>query len=216
MRGRDPRHPRREDRLCDRARDNRARSRARKRARRGIVQHGDGPGRGCLGMDRFDGARAPRRAAAGAAGAVGPGTRADGEPLTEELLHELLAAPSPEAFAAAHDLSRRSLSDYLNRLLEKKGLKRADVVRAAGINSTFGYQIFTGQRGAGRDKALRLAIALGCDLVETRRLLQAAGANELYCKVRRDAIIIFCIDRGYDLQRTDEELYRFGEETLGE
>ena len=142
--------------------------------------------------------------------------RSDTEPLTEELLKELLAAPDPVSFAEEHGIAHRTLAEYLNHLLEKKGLKRSEVVRAAGINDTFGYQIFKGQRGAGRDKVLRLALAMGCDLIETRRLLQAAGTNELYCKDRRDAIIIFCIDHGYGLQRTDEELYRFGEETLGE
>ncbi len=52
------------------------------------------------------------------------------------------------------------------------------------------------------------------NLRETDRLLQAAGVNELYCKNRRDAIIIFAVNKGYSLQRTDEELYRFGEETI--
>ena len=142
--------------------------------------------------------------------------RRDGEPLTEELLAELLAAPDPAVFADAHDLAHRDLATYLNELLLAKGGRRVEVVRAAELNETFGYQIFKGQRGAGRDTVLRLAIALGCDLVETRRLLQAAGVNELYCKDRRDAIIIFCIDRGYSLRRVDDELYRLGERTLGE
>lgn len=137
------------------------------------------------------------------------------EPLTEELLHELLEAPSPVAFTDAHGIAHRDLAEYLNQLLTEKGLKRADVVRAAGLNETFGYQIFKGQRKASRDKVLQLAFALGCDLVEMNRLLKAAGLNELYCKDRRDAIILFCIDRGLGLQRTNEELYRFGEETLG-
>ena len=138
------------------------------------------------------------------------------EPLTEELLDELLAAPSPVAFTEAHGIAHRTLAEYLNQLLAEKGLKRAQVVREAGLNETFGYQIFKGQRGAGRDKVLCLALAMGCDLVETRRLLKAAGVNELYCKDRRDAIIIFCIDRGFTLQQVDDELYRFGEKTLGE
>ncbi len=51
-------------------------------------------------------------------------------------------------------------------------------------------------------------------LRETDRLLQAAGANELYCKNRRDAIIIFAVQKGYTLQKVNEELYRFGEETI--
>ena len=44
------------------------------------------------------------------------------EPLTEELLKELLAAPSPVAFADAHEITHRSLSDYLGELLERVGL----------------------------------------------------------------------------------------------
>lgn len=142
--------------------------------------------------------------------------RREGEPLTEELLAELLAAPDPAVFTDAHDLAHRDLATYLNELLLAKGRRRVEVVRAAELNETFGYQIFKGQRGAGRDTVLRLAFALGCDLVETRRLLQAAGVNELYCKDRRDAIIIFCIDRRYSLRRVDDELYRLGERTLGE
>ena len=129
------------------------------------------------------------------------------EPLTDELLQELLDAPDPRAFAERHRIGRRSL-------LDEKGLERAEVVRRAGLNDTFGYQIFMGQRGASRNKVLQLAFALGLTLKEADRLLQAAGASGLYCKDRRDAIIIFCLDHGYSLQKTDEELYRFGEDTI--
>ena len=136
------------------------------------------------------------------------------EPLTEELLEELLEASDPRAFADRHRLARRTLSGYLQQLLEEKGLERAEVVRRAGLNDTFGCQIFMGQRGASRNKVLQLAFAMGLSLREANRLLQAAGVNELYCKNRRDAIIIFCLDRGCSLQKADEELYRFGEETI--
>lgn len=136
------------------------------------------------------------------------------EPLTEELLAELLDAPDPASFADARNITQRSLSAYLQQLLDEKGLERSDVVRAAGLNETFGYQIFMGQRHPKRNKVLQIAFAMRCTLKETNRILQAAGVNELYCKNRRDAIIIFCLDRGYSLQRTDEELYRFNEETI--
>ncbi|PNV68356.1 transcriptional regulator [Enteroscipio rubneri] len=136
------------------------------------------------------------------------------EPLTDELLDELLSAPDPQTFANARNIGVRSMSDYLQQLLDEKSLVRAEVIRRAGLNETFGYQIFMGQRGASRNKVLQLAFAMKLTLKEADRLLQAAGVNELYCKNRRDAIIIFCLDRGYDLQKTDEELYRFGEDTI--
>lgn len=137
------------------------------------------------------------------------------EPLTEELLEELLSAPDPGNFVDACHVRPRSLSNYLQQLLEEKGLVRSTVIRQAGINDTYGYEIFSGHKDKpGRNYVLQLAFAMGLNLKETDRLLQAAGANGLYCKNRRDAIIIFCLDKGYSLQRTDEELYRFGEETI--
>ncbi len=136
------------------------------------------------------------------------------EPLTEELLQELLEAPDPGDFVDKHKITNRTLSDYLQQLLDEHGLTRTDVIRAAGINETFGYQIFMGQRGASRNKVLQLAFAMKLSRKETNRLLQAAGSNELYCKNRRDAIIIFCLEHGSGLRDTDEELYRFGEDTI--
>lgn len=136
------------------------------------------------------------------------------EPLTDELLAELMDAPDVRSFFAGNRLSERTLPEYLSQLLKEKGLIRAEVVRAAGINDTFGYQIFMGQRNPSRDYLLALCFAMRLTLKEADRLLQAAGVNELYCKNRRDAIIIFCLTRGLTLQEADEELYRLGEITI--
>lgn len=136
------------------------------------------------------------------------------EPLTDELLAELMDAPDVRSFVAGNRLSERTLPEYLSQLLKEKGLIRAEVVRAAGINDTFGYQIFMGQRNPSRDYLLALCFAMRLTLKEADRLLQAAGVNELYCKNRRDAIIIFCLTRGLTLQEADEELYRLGEITI--
>ena len=134
--------------------------------------------------------------------------------MTEDLLNELLDSPDPAAFASKHKLACRSLPDYLQQLLDERGLRRPEVVRQAGINPTFGYQIFVGQRNPSRNKLLQLAFAMKLSLRETNRLLRAGGCNELYCKNRRDAIVIFAISHGYTLQKTEEELYRFGEATI--
>lgn len=136
------------------------------------------------------------------------------EPLTEDLLEELLDAHNPSKFIDENRIASRTLSEYLQKLLDEKGLERIDVIHDAGLNETFGYQIFMGQRHPKRNKVLQIAFAMHLSLKEADRLLQAAGANGLYCKDRRDAIVIFCLDRGYSLQRTDEELYRLGEETI--
>ncbi|MEE8722117.1 MAG: XRE family transcriptional regulator [Eggerthellaceae bacterium] len=136
------------------------------------------------------------------------------EPLTEHLLEELLSSNDLATFADAHATSKRSLSDYLNQLLDEKGARRADVINKAGMNSTYGYQIFVGQRNPSRNKVLQIAFALSCSLRETNRLLKASDHSPLYPKDRRDAIIIFCIDRGRTLMQVNAELYRFGEDII--
>lgn len=136
------------------------------------------------------------------------------EPLTEDMLSELLAADDPARFVRKAQPEPRSLAEYLNELLAAKDLKRPQVIRAAGINETFGYQVFTGARRASRNNLLKLAFALGLSVREANRLLQAGETNGLYCKNRRDAIIIFSLNHGYSLQKTQEELYRFGEATI--
>lgn len=136
------------------------------------------------------------------------------EPLTEELLNELLSMSSIDDYLAAREPGSRTLAEYLQQLLDEKGLTRSRVVRMANLNDTFGYQIFTGARNPSRDKVLQIAFAMALSLRETNRALTAAGVSELYCKDRRDAIIIFCLDRGCSLQKVNEELYRFGERTI--
>ena len=136
------------------------------------------------------------------------------ERLTEELLDELLSTSDLEGYLEERAPSGRTLSEYLQQLLAEKGLERSRVVRMANLNDTFGYQIFQGTRHPSRDKVLQIAFAMALTLRETNRALTAAGASELYCKDRRDAIIIFCIDSGCSLQKVNEELYRFGERTI--
>ncbi len=137
------------------------------------------------------------------------------EPLTEELLNQLLEAASPQTFIKENHITSLSLSQYLQRLLDEKDLKRIDVIHAAGLNETYGYQLFMGEKAnPSRDKLLALAFALRLNLTEANRLLKIGGANELYCKNRRDAIIIFGLTHQWGLAHTEEELYRFGEQTI--
>lgn len=136
------------------------------------------------------------------------------ERLTEELLELLLASARPEAYLDEGLTTDRELSDYLYELRIKKGLKRSTIIKACGINQTQGYDIFGGKSRPGRDKAIMLSLGMGCTLRETQRIMRLAGVSELWAKVRRDAIIIWCIEHGMSCQETDDELFRLGEGTL--
>mgnify|MGYP002624764203 CR=1 FL=1 len=136
------------------------------------------------------------------------------ERLTDELLQELLDSTSPDAYLDKAELPDRTLADYLADLLRDRSMTRAEVIRASGVNATFAYHVFNGQRNIGRENAIMLAFGLRCTLRETQRLLRLAGVSELWCKVPRDAVIIFCIDRGKTRAECDDELFARGMDTL--
>lgn len=59
------------------------------------------------------------------------------ERLTEDLLARLLAAPSVESYLGEPASTvNRDLPQYLREILDEKGMKRAEVVRASGLNGT--------------------------------------------------------------------------------
>ena len=136
------------------------------------------------------------------------------ERLTEDLLKRLLDAPDPETYLAEEGIRDRTLPEYLYELLDARKIKRADVVRGSGLNNTVVYDIFDGKSKPGRSNAIMLAFGLRCDLTETQRLLRLAGTAELWPKVRRDAVVIWCIQAGLTREQCDDELYALGEPTL--
>jgi len=137
------------------------------------------------------------------------------EPLTDDLLKEIENSPNADAYLNKHEDLSQDLSSYLNELLGVHQIERRDVVRASGVNETYAWEIFNGKKSnPDRNIVLQLAFGLSATLKETQHLLIYADAAALYAKNRRDAIIIYALTHGLDLQETDEELSRFGEETI--
>lgn len=136
------------------------------------------------------------------------------ELLTEELLDRLISSSDIQSYLDQDSISNQTLTVFLETLREANNMKRSVLARESGLNATVVYDIFSGKSRPGRDHAIMLAIGLNCDLRETQRLLRLAGVSELWCKQRRDAIIIWCIEHGFDLAATDDELQRLGERPL--
>ena len=136
------------------------------------------------------------------------------ELLTEELLDRLISSPDIQSYLDQDSTSNQTLTVFLETLREANNMKRSVLARESGLNATVVYDIFAGKSRPGRDHAIMLSIGLNCDLRETQRLLRLAGVSELWCRQRRDAIIIWCIEHGFDLTATDNELQRLGEQPL--
>ena len=138
------------------------------------------------------------------------------EIVTEELINQISESKSPEFIRGLGSGVSMDLSSYLNAKLAEKGLKKSAVIKAAQLNETFGYQIFSGQRKASRDKVLALGLAMGLDLHDMRLLLAHANLGDLYPKNRRDAVLIYCVSHGFGLIKTDEALFDLGLDTVSD
>jgi hypothetical protein len=138
----------------------------------------------------------------------------DPEASTSGLVERLLAATDVSSYVEAMPDWDGSVADYLAELAHDRGLSRADVIRKTGVNATFCYQIFAGDRKPGRDTCLTLALGIGASLKETQRLLVRAGVAQLYAKDPRDAVVMHALAHGAGLDEADETLWRLGLPTL--
>lgn len=107
-----------------------------------------------------------------------------------------------------------SIGDYLEYMLEAKGLEKAQVIKDSDIQRNYGYQIFSGIKQPGRNKLIALALAMGLSLEETQRGLLIAKEGTLYAKDKRDSIIIFSINKKQTVLDTNNLLFEMGEELL--
>lgn len=99
-----------------------------------------------------------------------------------------------------------TLPQYLQELLEKHEMSIPDLIVKTILSKSFVYQVFSGKRNPGRDILLRMAFAMHLSVEETQRLFLIAGKGALYPKVRRDAIIILCLEKGMSLDEANEFL----------
>ncbi len=136
---------------------------------------------------------------------------------TAELLEILKKQNDPSAFLKAEkdEMLNVSPSAYLNTILEKKGLKKSEVIRRANLDRTYAYQLFSGTKtNPARDKILMLCLGLGATSEETQRALKLFGVSELYVRNTRDAAIFYCLQKGMSLVDTNLLLADMGFEIL--
>jgi transcriptional regulator with XRE-family HTH domain len=106
-------------------------------------------------------------------------------------------------------LTKESVNTYFSRLLEERGLSRRQLIDLAGLGSKANlvFQLLNGTRTArNRDIYIRLALALKLSLDETQSLLKFLKKGALYPLKMRDAALVFCLGRGYDIEATQQLL----------
>ena len=96
--------------------------------------------------------------------------------------------------------------DYLDTLCDYKNISKSELIKKTTLDRTYAYQIFNGTRIPGSDKVIQLALALSLDLHDTNNLLTLSQNKSLYPKIKRDALIILCINKHYCVLKTNELL----------
>lgn len=135
---------------------------------------------------------------------------------TQELLLILQEAETvdPLLDELSPQLSAATFPDQMFRYMEERGLTVSKLSEMAMLSRSFMYQLCSGDRAPGRDIVLRLALVLELTVDETQQLLRTAQKGILYPRVRRDAIVIFCLNRKKGVCEADELLTSHGEPSL--
>lgn len=137
---------------------------------------------------------------------------------TNKLLEELKNYSDFNSFYEKNkeDIASVSLGEYLQNLIESKGLNKAEIIEKSEMSEVYAYQIISGTRQKpNRNKVICLALGMGLSFEETQQMLVKTGYSELYVKNPSDCIIIYGLCKGLSVIDINEMLFDYGQETLG-
>lgn len=130
---------------------------------------------------------------------------------TDELFSELTKAKTDKDVKTFYkqneeELQHPDAASYLEQLLAKHNLKKADVIINTGLERTFAYHLLAGRKTFTRDKLLIFAIAARLSVEETQTLLKYSGEGKLYARDARDGAVIYALNQKLDIWKTNEFL----------
>ncbi len=136
---------------------------------------------------------------------------------TSEMLRELEGCFDFGRFYSENEeaFSDMSLSEHLQSLLNKHGIKKADAIRRSELSEIYAYQIFSGVRVPERKKLLALCIGMRLSFDEIQQLLRVCGYATLYVRNEYDCILTYGIYKSMSVIEINELLFDYGFDTLG-
>ncbi len=136
---------------------------------------------------------------------------------TNTLLKRLFKATDLDTYLQENDSYLQAPDFYtlLRSFCEQRGVLPAHVIEQSQIERTYGHQLFNATRRPSRDKVIQLALGLGLNVDESQRLLRAAGKSQLYPRLKRDAVILYGIQKKLPILSVQESLMKYGLTLLG-
>jgi hypothetical protein len=142
-----------------------------------------------------------------------------GKDSTSALLQRIFKTSSLERFIKRFDESGYDIppfSVYISALCSEKNTLPQHIIKKADIERSYGHQLFNGTRTPSRDKVIQLAFGFEMNFDDTQKLLTIAKKSILYPKIKRDAVIIYALNHGYDIVAVQTSLFDLSLPTLGE
>ncbi|MCL2189863.1 MAG: helix-turn-helix domain-containing protein [Defluviitaleaceae bacterium] len=136
---------------------------------------------------------------------------------TEELTNKLKEYDNIDAFLTENEANfdENGFKAFLETLLQRENTNITKLALGSGVSVPYAHQLFNGAKNRPRkDILLRLAFGLALSLEETNRLLTLGGTSPLRAKVRRDSILIFCLNKQMGQDEADELLCHYGLATV--
>ena len=134
---------------------------------------------------------------------------------TEELLSALSSFNIDQFF----DLYGKEMlsippEEFLNDLIINSSMRKSEIIKKSDFDTVYFYQILSGKKTPSRDKLLRILIAMKVSFKNCQLMLRLYGHSQLYPRLSRDSIIIYCINNGLPLDKVQQELSAAGEEPI--
>lgn len=136
---------------------------------------------------------------------------------TQELWARLFQAASVDAFLDENKdaCALPAFSEYITELCAAKGQKPEWVIRRGNLDNSYGHRLFSGARNPSRDTVLQLAFGFGLNADEAQQLLRVANAAPLHPKVKRDAVVAYCLAHRQTLEDAQCALFNYELPLLG-
>lgn len=139
------------------------------------------------------------------------------EKITDKLANKLKEENNLNKFITEnqHDFKEANLKVFLEDLLESKDMNKTDVIKNSGLDKSYAYKIFSGEKkNPARAKVLALALSMQLNEDETNHLLWHSCHNALYPRNKWDSIIIYALKKHLNVIDTNLLLAQYGEKEL--
>jgi len=136
---------------------------------------------------------------------------------TSTLFKLLFKASNLEQFIKKYEeeINLPLFSEYITKLCRHSGQVPEQIIKRANIERSFGHQLFKGTRNPSRDTVLQLAFGFKADTDMAQELLKYARMSLLYPRVKRDAVILYCLNNCLTVVETQNVLHEMGLPLIG-